>query len=723
MGVTLHPWRPEDAHKKKERIGPLKPGAVAKKVQPTVVDDDLGFVPDVVRLKPNTRLDGTPYTIIRWLGEGGMGVVFEAHHTDLDRRVALKVLRSSDVMPVAELFRQEAKALAKVGSNYVVQVFDFVTLRDGRLIIAMELIDGQMLSDLDPAAVPHERLIPILRQACKGLAAAHRVEIVHRDVKPANIALVQRDGREDAVTLLDFGVALFQGSSRKRMAGTPGYVAPEVIGGKQGDTRADIYALGCVAYLYAAGRSPFVEKDPQELLRAHLSLQPEPPSTYADVPEPLERLIMRCLEKDPNDRYEDANDLEAALCEVQIELNLHTPWDDLPIPDVEEKRRARLLKRMPELLPNRAKRWWSWALVGAAVLAGAMALPILTAEDVPAAPFIAEVDELTHRANAAAAQAFFVYPPPERPDEPTAFKVVRELEDRADLLGEEATRRATELRKGFADTLSRLGDQYWEQDGGRPFALDYYAQALVFDPQRQPARERAMMSPGELRLLRKKAETADFTPVELEAAEPLLVLAEVDEAEKQARLDKMDEREESRPSTTTARLDRLVPRKKRRKDKPPPQPESSPPPQPEPSPPPQLEPAAPVEDVTPVKPPKQGPDRDEARRLSKEADAARRRGDSRAAEKLYAQALEADRRYSPAFAGLARIQYDAGKYALAARTAQRAVRLAPKKGDYRILLGDALYKTYDRAAAKNQYQRAKELGHPAASGRLAKVSK
>ena len=267
-----------------------------------------------------------------------------------------------------------------------------------------------------------------------------------------------------------------------------------------------------------------------------------------------------------------------------------------------------------------------------------------------------------------------------------------------------------------------------EKEGGRPFALDYYAQVLVFDPEREQARERAMMTPGELRLLRKKAETADFTPVELEAAEPLLVLADVDAAEKEARLEKMEAREESLPASTTARLERLVPNRKRRKRKSRPTPQKPPPPPPTPEP--ESDEAAPLQpavmaDAEPKAPTpkKTGPDREGARRLTKEADTARRRGDSRAAEKLYAQALEADRRYAPAFAGLARLQYDAGKYALASRTAQRAVRLAPKKGDYRILLGDALYKTYDRAAAKNQYLRAQELGHPAAKGRLAKVSK
>ena len=355
-GSRCTPGVPKTLGRRARTSGPVKPGVVAKKVQPTILDNDLEFVPDVVRLKPNTRLEGTPYEIIRWLGEGGMGLVFEAHHIDLDRRVALKVLRSSDVTPVADLFRQEAKALAKVGSSYVVQVFDFVSLRDGRLMIAMELIDGQMLSDVPTESVPLERLIPILRQACKGLAAAHRVGIVHRDIKPANIALVQRDGRDDAVTLLDFGVAQFQGMAQKRMAGTPGYVAPEVIGGLEGDTRADLYAIGCVAYLYTAGRAPFTEKDPSKLLLAHLSSDPEPPSVYADVPEPLDRLIMRCLEKNPKDRFEDAADLEAALCEVQIELKLHTPWDDLPIPDVEPGRRARLVKAMPKLVRRQRQR-------------------------------------------------------------------------------------------------------------------------------------------------------------------------------------------------------------------------------------------------------------------------------------------------------------------------------------------------------------------------------
>jgi serine/threonine protein kinase len=699
---------------------PVSAPSRAPRVAPTIIDAELTAEPPI-RLKPQSRLEGTPYEITRWLGDGGMGVVLEARHIDLDRRVALKILRTTDAGPVVDLFRQEARALARLGSEYVVQVFDFVELRDGRLMIAMELLDGVMLSDeLGPDTAPMslDRAIPILRQVCKGLAVAHRAGIVHRDVKPANIALLRRNGRADAVKLLDFGVAQIAGHAGSR-AGTPGYLAPEVATDMGGDPRSDIYAVGCLAYLMLAGRPPFVARDPGELLLAHLSDPPPPPSKFASVPAVLESIVLRCLAKNPAERFARADDLEAALCEAQIALRVQTPWDDLPLPDVDPDRRERLLRDMPELVTRKPRAWLPWALGGSGVAAAmGLAAGMFLFTPTPTDSELAEVDALTHRARAAAARAFFVYPPPEQPEEPTAFTVVRELEERNDEIGDAATERAAALRQEFADTLERLGDQYWSEEGGRPFALDYYAQVLVFDPDREVARERAAMTPGELRSLRQKAETSTFEPGELEAVEPLLVLAEIDADEKAARLQKMDE---ERSESSRARIDRLVGGKRKK--------------HPARTVVAEREPVAPVESAAPIDAPslempapvvaanKPAPgDPKAAKRLTKEGDAARRRGDTHTAESRYAQALAADRRWAPAYAGLAAVQYDAGNYALAARTADKAVRLAPRNAEYRILLGDAYYKSYDRTAARNQYQRASELGHASAEQRLAKLS-
>ena len=147
--------------------------------------------------------------------------------------------------------------------------------------------------------------------------------------------MVKRNGREDAVKLLDFGVAKFGAMQAKSCAGTPGYLAPEVASQFDADARADLYSVGAIAYYMLAGRQAFEIDDPSDLLLAHLSKEPDPPSAHADVHPAFDALVLRALAKRPEDRYESAEDLEAALCEVQIKLGITTPWDDLPIPEVE----------------------------------------------------------------------------------------------------------------------------------------------------------------------------------------------------------------------------------------------------------------------------------------------------------------------------------------------------------------------------------------------------
>ena len=338
---------------------------------------------------------------------------------------------------------------------------------------------------------------------------------------------------------------------------------------------------------------------------------------------------------------------------------------------------------------------------------------------------------MTVAARAAAAKAFFVYPPTEDASAPTAFKVVTQLEA---AVGRTARARALELRTEFADTLIRLGDRYWEREGGRPFALDYYAQALVFDPRRERAAQRASMTPGELRDLRNKATTGAFSKHELEAVEPLAALAKADGPDSEDAIAVLEEEQEKRSVASRARIARLAKRAKRRKRKraksealevareaePPTTPPTEPP----------SRSAADAEPVD-VEPSNDREAKAQARQANKalarsrtaEGDALRQKGALRAAATKYAAALAADARYAPAHAGLARVHYDEGQYALAARKAKNAVRLAPRKGDYRILLGDALYKTYDTTGAKNQYTRAAELGHPKAKARLARLNK
>jgi len=193
-------------------------------------------------------LAGTAYRIERWIGEGGMGVVYEAEHVDLGRRVALKILRPefSGDGESAERFALEARAVCQVASGYVVQVYDFARLPDRRAVFTMELLGGRtLLSETLRGTVEPARAIGLLRQTCKALAAAHDAGIIHRDVKPDNIAVVGRDGVRDSIKLLDFGihaiVDMQSGTADTRPAGTPSYLAPEAIAGVPVGVAADLY--------------------------------------------------------------------------------------------------------------------------------------------------------------------------------------------------------------------------------------------------------------------------------------------------------------------------------------------------------------------------------------------------------------------------------------------------------------------------------------------------
>lgn len=290
-------------------------------------------------------LSGTRYRSIRRIGEGGMGVVYEAEHIDLGQRVAIKVLAAhlTENPAAVASFRQEARTASRLGAEQIVRVSDFAELESGGLMYAMELLDGPMLravvdehTRLEPA-----RVVAILRQLCKGLAAAHEAGVVHRDIKPDNIGLVRSpSGRDDAVKILDFGLSTIDErdrGGRGLVAGTASYLAPELIEGHHYDHRVDQYALGCTAYEMLTGKPPFDGDDqtsPEDVLRRHLTTQPMPlrRSRFSGVPRSLERVVMRCLAKDPATRYRDMVEVEAALCEAQVSAGLETPWDDLPVP-------------------------------------------------------------------------------------------------------------------------------------------------------------------------------------------------------------------------------------------------------------------------------------------------------------------------------------------------------------------------------------------------------
>jgi tetratricopeptide (TPR) repeat protein len=677
-----------------------------------------------IHLSPGTVIPGTRYRLLRWLGDGGMGVVYEAEHVDIERRVAVKILRPEvcDHPHAVQLFRDEARAAGRIGSAHIVEVVDFAELPDGRLLYAMELLSGQPLSRaLGGRPMQPARVIAILRQVCKGLASAHVAHIVHRDIKPDNIFLLDR--RRNAVKILDFGISIFLAEATATDAsvvGTPHYLAPEIIAGMPFDARVDMYAVGCTGFEMLTGRPPF-EGTILELFDAHLSAPP--PSIAArrgdtEVPPELEAVITRCLAKLPADRYADMDDLEAALCEAQIAARLETAWDDLPLPNVEGERRDLLLRKMPDpTAPSiivqrpRLRVVVTGALVGALVAGSVFLGRTLTATtEVPADP---EIARLEAEARGAAARIAFVYPPEDDPGARTAYQVVLEIEALSEQGGRDVGRT---LRHEFARTLGAYGDRLWERPGGLEFAVDAYAQALLFDPDLEPAASRANLTPGQLARLARKAALREFSETELVASEPLVILAESDKVEGSPALRRVRERIVKRTRDRDASLAQLAGA-------------------PEPTATSSSQPTAgdpkPRPDEMRRDPPGGDPeprldetrrDPSAAARLVQQAHTASREGKLVEAERLFERALAHDSRNAAALAGLTDIHFNRGAYSRALSFGKQALKLAPKDKNLHLLVGDAAFKAFQYDDARRTYERAKELGHPEAAGRLAKLA-
>lgn len=701
-----------------------------------------------VRLAPRQIIPGTRYRLSRWLGDGGMGVVYEAIHVDLDRKAALKILRPNLTSneSATRSFREEAKAVNRVGSRNVVEIFDFAELPDGRLLFAMELLDGPTISELvdDDGRIPVERAIPILRQLCRGMAAVHDAGIVHRDVKPQNVVLVDEEGRSDMVKILDFGIAtmLVEGQGSSTAAGTVVYMAPEQIEGRPADPRMDMYSLGCTAYEMLTGSPPFLPDSLEELI--DMQRHADPPSMQSLVPElpgQLEAVIMRCLAKRPDERYADMRDLEAALCEAQLVLGIGTAWDDLPIPAVEPERKAAIQSGYDRMrVPEQKRRpRWQWLAAGALGLSIAVSGGIYIGMNTEV-PVEARntVENLTFAARTAASQAYFVYPPAEEPEKPTAYTQVLALEQLGGDAHELGQSRARSLRSEFGSTLVRLGDEYWDKPGGETFALDYYAQALVFEPSNERARDRASLTPGELASLRKKAGSGEFSDRELEAAEPLIALAEPDVTERVEKLRKLHKRKRRRSAVSEERLAAILEgeierttgvavavkkRPKKAVDQPTdprtgsnqtaPVEADSP------------EVADPVGIPTGSKRPEERDTRDpaQAKVLASQGKKALAKRKYSAAETLFSRALSHDNRNTAALVGLSDAHFERGAYQKAVGFAKRAVSLAPRNAQYRIRLGDAYFKVHRYGDARGQYVKARELGHKQARKRVAMVDK
>jgi tRNA A-37 threonylcarbamoyl transferase component Bud32 len=261
---------------------------------------------------------GERFLVKRKLGEGGMGVVYEAEQTAIDRKVALKVLHPhlTDESLYAR-FRNEAAAASRLGHPNTITVFDFGKTETGSLYIAMEFVEGASLDDeiRRCGALEWRRAARIATQICGSLANAHENGIVHRDLKPENVMLLTRGTEKDIVKVLDFGIAKIMEDDGKdqRQAltktgmvfGTPQYMSPEQIRGEKVDARSDIYSTGVIVYQMLTGALPFNSETPMGLLTKHLMDKP-PAFTLTNpanqVPPELERLVMQALAKTAGER-------------------------------------------------------------------------------------------------------------------------------------------------------------------------------------------------------------------------------------------------------------------------------------------------------------------------------------------------------------------------------------------------------------------------------------
>ena len=273
------------------------------------------------------------YEMEEMLGTGGMGEVWRARHRLLKRESAIKLIRAETLLAQsgrqAEMmkrrFELEARAIAALTSPHTVSLFDFGVDQNGNFYYAMELLQGldleQLVKRFGPQPAP--RVVEILRQACESLEEAHCAGIIHRDIKPTNLFLCRLGLEFDFVKLLDFGLArwrLASGGGRMTMdnitTGTPAFMAPELaLGADDLDGRTDLYGLGCVAYWLLTGGLVFEEPTPTAMALAHVQKQPPKPSSRTELrisPE-LERIILQCLEKKPEDRPASARLLRKML--------------------------------------------------------------------------------------------------------------------------------------------------------------------------------------------------------------------------------------------------------------------------------------------------------------------------------------------------------------------------------------------------------------------------
>ncbi len=279
------------------------------------------------------------YRVLEPLGSGGMARVYRGYHPQLDRYVAIKVLRSDLVEDELFLtrFRQEAQAVASLRHPNIIQVFDF-DIADGIYFMVMELLDGDTLHTrlndyrVRDEQMPWGEMVRILLDVLDGLNYAHQERMIHRDIKPANILLTRRG----QAVLGDFGIAQIVGGTRHTMTGallgTLNYMAPEQALEGNSDVRSDLYSLGIVLYEMLTRRPPYDADTPLAILLKHVNDPlPLPSELNPDIPAPLERIVLKALAKEPNGRFQSAQEMAEALHRAAAKADIELP-DGISLP-------------------------------------------------------------------------------------------------------------------------------------------------------------------------------------------------------------------------------------------------------------------------------------------------------------------------------------------------------------------------------------------------------
>jgi serine/threonine protein kinase len=306
---------------------------------------------DLSIVEPDDELLGRnvgSYRISRLLGKGGMGAVYMAEHPVIGSRVAIKFLHPQYATDkkIVDRFFNEARAVNVIGHDNILKILDLNVTDDNRHYFIMEFLHGKPLQDLvlPDGPMPLEVAGPILLQICEALQAAHDSKIIHRDLKPDNVYLTVHKGKKNFVKVVDFGIArvtddagVSTGKTQTGMVmGTPAYMSPEQAGGMTAriDARSDIYSLGCMMYQMATGRLPFPGTSFGEVLIGHLQLTPPAPRTLApEIPGAYEAVIVKCLQKKQEDRYQSMREVHDAIAQVMDQLGISR---DLPIASADE---------------------------------------------------------------------------------------------------------------------------------------------------------------------------------------------------------------------------------------------------------------------------------------------------------------------------------------------------------------------------------------------------